>query len=67
MYRVSTSLLMIWVLMNLTVVAARECAATRPSSPGGPKQALVVGNSAYTHTSPLKNPVNDANAIGSTL
>ena len=67
MYRVSTSLLMIWVLMNLTVVAAQERAATRPSSPGGPKQALVVGNSAYTHTSPLKNPVNDAKAIGSTL
>jgi uncharacterized protein YjbI with pentapeptide repeats len=58
---------MIWVLMNLTVVAAQERAATRPSSPGGPKQALVVGNSAYTHTSPLKNPVNDAKAIGSTL
>ena len=67
MYRVSTSLLMIWVLMNLTVVAPQERAATRPSSPGGPKQALVVGNSAYTHTSPLKNPVNDAKAIGSAL
>ena len=53
--------------MNLTVVAAQERAATRPTDPGGPKQALVVGNSAYTHTSPLKNPVNDAKAIGSTL
>ncbi len=67
MYRVSTSLLMIWVLMNLTVVAAQERAATRPTDPGGSKQALVIGNSAYTHTSPLKNPVNDAKAIGSTL
>ena len=67
MYRVSTSLLMIWVLMNLMVVAAQERAATHPTDPGGSKQALVIGNSAYTHTSPLKNPVNDAKAIGSTL
>ncbi|MEK9616157.1 MAG: caspase family protein, partial [Deltaproteobacteria bacterium] len=58
---------MIWVLMNLTVVAAQERAATRPTDPGGSKQALVIGNSAYTHTAPLKNPVNDAKAIGSTL
>jgi hypothetical protein len=58
---------MIWVLMNLTVVAAQKRAATRPTDSGGPKQALVIGNSAYTHTSPLKNPVNDAKAIGSTL
>lgn len=31
------------------------------------KQALVIGNSAYTHTSPLQNPVNDAQAVSKTL
>ena len=29
--------------------------------------ALVIGNSQYQHTSPLKNPVNDANLIASSL
>ncbi len=29
--------------------------------------ALVIGNSAYKHTSQLKNPINDANAISATL
>ena len=31
------------------------------------KQALVIGNAEYVHTSPLRNPVNDAKAIGNTL
>lgn len=29
--------------------------------------ALVIGNEAYEHSSPLKNPVNDANLMTSTL
>ena len=29
--------------------------------------ALVVGNSAYTQTGPLANPVNDARAVGAAL
>ena len=29
--------------------------------------ALVVGNSAYQHATPLKNPVNDAEAVAETL
>jgi TPR repeat protein len=29
--------------------------------------ALVIGNSAYEHTSPLKNPVNDANLMADSL
>ena len=33
---------------------------------GGPRTALVIGNARYT-TAPLKNPVNDARAISSTL
>ncbi|MDA0289301.1 MAG: caspase family protein, partial [Proteobacteria bacterium] len=54
-------------LLLVPVLRSQERAATRPTDPGGPKQALVVGNSAYTHTSPLKNPVNDAKSIGNTL
>jgi hypothetical protein len=61
----TTTLLLL--LLTVSLLWSQERAATRPSSPGGPKQALVVGNSAYTHTSPLKNPVNDAKAIGSNL
>lgn len=33
----------------------------------GKRVALVIGNSAYTHTSPLVNPVNDAEDIAKTL
>ena len=29
--------------------------------------ALVIGNAEYVHASPLKNPVNDAELIKSTL
>ena len=31
------------------------------------RHALVIGNSAYTHTSPLRNPVNDARAMTDSL
>ena len=31
------------------------------------KVALVIGNSAYEHVTPLKNPLNDAQDIGATL
>ncbi|MDG2195924.1 MAG: caspase family protein [SAR324 cluster bacterium] len=31
------------------------------------RQALVIGNSKYIHTGPLRNPANDAKAISSTL
>ena len=31
------------------------------------RQALVIGNSEYRHASRLRNPVNDARAIGNTL
>ena len=63
---IATTILLL-LLLAVPLLCSQERAATRPSSPSGPKQALVVGNSAYTHTSPLKNPVNDAKAIGSTL
>ena len=31
------------------------------------RHALVIGNSAYTQTSPLRNPVNDAKSMTSSL
>ena len=31
------------------------------------RQALVIGNSEYRHAGRLRNPVNDARAIGNTL
>jgi len=31
------------------------------------RHALVIGNSAYTQTSPLRNPVNDARAMTDSL
>ena len=31
------------------------------------RQALVIGNSDYRHAGRLRNPVNDARAIGNTL
>ena len=36
------------------------------TSSSGPRTALVIGNARYT-TAPLRNPVNDARAISSTL
>lgn len=36
-------------------------------SAGTPRCALVVGNSAYSGNSALKNPVNDATAMASAL
>ena len=35
--------------------------------PAQEKVALVIGNSAYEHVAPLKNPLNDAQDIGATL
>ena len=31
------------------------------------RHALVIGNSAYTQTSPLRNPVNDAKSMTNSL
>ncbi len=36
------------------------------TAPGDPRTALVIGNAKYT-SAPLRNPVNDARAISSTL
>lgn len=60
-----------------TVAAAAPPPPTAPqtktsfTSPPGPRSerrvALVIGNSKYQHTAPLKNPVNDAQDVAKTL
>ena len=42
-------------------------AAKKEGGSGGARVALVVGNSAYTRTSPLANPVNDAADMAAAL
>ena len=53
-----------------TLQATAKQRAIRPVEPdpdSSVKQALVIGNSAYEYTSPLRNPSNDAKAISRTL
>jgi uncharacterized caspase-like protein len=42
-------------------------AAGPPAAQGADRVALVIGNGAYEHTTPLANPANDANAISEAL
>ena len=49
-------LLVLCLLFNFTTYKAQE-----------KRIALVIGNVEYVHASPLKNPVNDAELIKSTL
>ena len=64
---------LIWLLCYsflFVLPAAAQQRAIRPvdqiPSPSN-KQALVIGNSAYEHTSLLRNPANDAKEIAKTL
>ena len=45
----------------------RAIRPTQKASPTPVRQALVIGNSTYDHTSPLRNPTSDARAISQTL
>lgn len=58
--------------MNAALKALLACAmmfltATAALAFGERKVALVVGNGAYTHATPLVNPVNDAQAMSNKL
>ena len=60
------------LLLNLLIapVAWSKERAIRPVAKAvnpNLRQALVIGNSEYEHAGRLRNPVNDAKAIGSTL
>ena len=61
--------LLCYILLSILPAAAQQ-RAIRPvdqiPSPAN-KQALVIGNSAYEYTSPLRNPANDAKEIAKTL
>ncbi len=61
-----------FVLLLLLIVSttwAQERALSPVTGTVDPniRQALVIGNSEYRHAGRLRNPVNDARAIGSTL
>ena len=64
-------LLICYLLVNVLLVPlAWSERAIRPAtsnSSSDTRQALVIGNSEYEHAGRLRNPVNDARAIGSTL
>ena len=49
------------------IAVAALLAGTVAPSPAAGRVALVIGNSAYTGTSPLANPVNDASDMASAL
>ena len=57
--------------LSLTALAVALLALTVPAAaqdaPGDRRVALVVGNAAYAHVSPLANPANDASLIAQTL
>jgi hypothetical protein len=57
------------ILLSILPAAAQQ-RAIRPVDQilsSSNKQALVIGNSAYEYTSPLRNPPNDAKEIAKTL
>lgn len=69
MKRVLLILLTALLLDPLSLVGQTTKGISKTSSEkasGGSRTALVIGNARYT-TAPLKNPVNDARAISSTL
>ena len=64
--------LICYLLVSLLLVPVlrsqqRAIRPTEKASPTSARQALVIGNSTYDHTSPLRNPTNDARAISQTL
>ncbi len=55
------------LVLFLTTPAWSQERAARPAKEFVARQALVIGNSDYAYAGRLRNPVNDAKAIGSTL
>lgn len=50
-------------LIAIVLVWAAGCNLAAAETQDGKRVALVIGNSAYQHTSALKNPVNDARDV----
>ena len=59
------SILLLVLLSSTTLLSSAQPAVAQADEPQ--RLALVIGNAAYTHNSPLKNPVNDARAMASLL
>jgi hypothetical protein len=56
-----------WRFRWLAFILACSVLTSPASAQAHRRVALVVGNSAYQHTTPLTNPKNDANDIGAAL
>lgn len=52
---------------TLPVIAFFVSVCAAPVAAAGRRVALVIGNNGYRHTTPLKNCVNDARAVGGAL
>ena len=68
----TSKLLICYLLVSVLLVplAWSQKRAIRPvtsEATSNKRQALVIGNSEYQYAGRLRNPVNDARAIGSTL
>ena len=66
----TSSAVIFWGLMyRLAALILAICMVVSASSPAdaGTRVALVIGNSAYEHATPLKNPKNDADAVSAAL
>jgi len=63
MTRIARPMAALFALVSLFLLAATVAQAAISEK----RVALVIGNSAYKNTSPLKNPVNDARAISASL
>lgn len=53
--------------MKTPLILAALCGALMLQSPAADRVALVIGNNAYQHGTPLKNCVNDAKAVAAGL
>ena len=65
--KILTCCLLITVLVPLAWSQERAIRPVAGVVDSNIRQALVIGNSEYRHAGRLRNPVNDARAIGSTL
>ncbi len=58
---------MLRIFMLTTALVLTQCAAPKAAAEVGRRVALVIGNSAYQHTTALANPRNDAGDITAIL
>ncbi len=62
-----TALGILFCLFSSSVVFAQADRGAGVKATGEKRLALVIGNGAYQHTSPLPNPTNDSNDMAATL